>query len=137
MATVQLLEKSSLSDILVQAKILACMATPTQGKEACPSLMLQVIAWVLGEYARLANVDGYTIEDIADLLSECIERPYAHPCYHPDQARFSAGAVAIWDVSHGRFEDPATRGFLAWALTIQNPVTWQCLTFSDLRSQRS
>mmetsp|Transcript_22316 Transcript_22316/g.51701 ORF Transcript_22316/g.51701 Transcript_22316/m.51701 type:complete len:939 (+) Transcript_22316:78-2894(+) len=62
----KLLEKSTLSDILVQ-----------------------VIAWVLGEYARLANVDGYTIEDIADLLSECIERP---------------------------FEDPATRGFLVTAL---------------------
>jgi len=62
----KLLEKSTLSDILVQ-----------------------VIAWVLGEYARLASVDGYSIEDIADLLSECIERP---------------------------FEDPATRGFLVTAL---------------------
>eukprot|EP00437_Effrenium_voratum_P040287 CAMPEP_0181477606 /NCGR_PEP_ID=MMETSP1110-20121109/42302_1 /TAXON_ID=174948 /ORGANISM="Symbiodinium sp., Strain CCMP421" /LENGTH=844 /DNA_ID=CAMNT_0023602911 /DNA_START=54 /DNA_END=2585 /DNA_ORIENTATION=- len=62
----KLLEKPSLSDILVQ-----------------------VIAWVLGEYARLANVDGYTIEDIADLLLECIERP---------------------------FEDPATRGYLVTAL---------------------
>eukprot|EP00434_Breviolum_minutum_P043252 symbB.v1.2.038545.t1/scaffold6037.1/size21546/1 len=52
----KLLEKSTLSDILVQ-----------------------VIAWVLGEYARLATVDGYTIEDIADLLSECIERPFEDP----------------------------------------------------------
>ena len=37
----------------------------------------EVIAWVLGEYARLATIDGYTIEDIADLLTECIERPSA------------------------------------------------------------
>eukprot|EP00931_Biecheleriopsis_adriatica_P115082 TRINITY_DN90918_c0_g1_i1.p1 TRINITY_DN90918_c0_g1~~TRINITY_DN90918_c0_g1_i1.p1 ORF type:complete len:958 (+),score=192.95 TRINITY_DN90918_c0_g1_i1:146-3019(+) len=62
----KLLEKSTLSDILVQ-----------------------VIAWVLGEYAKLATLDGYTIEDIADLLAECIERP---------------------------FEDPATRGYLVTAL---------------------
>lgn len=62
----KLLEKPTLSDILVQ-----------------------VIAWVLGEYARLATIDGYTIEDIADLLSECIERP---------------------------FEDPSTRGYLVTAL---------------------
>lgn len=62
----KLLEKPTLSDILVQ-----------------------VIAWVLGEYARLATIDGYTIEDIADLLTECIERP---------------------------FEDPSTRGYLVTAL---------------------
>ena len=30
---------------------------------------------MLGEYARLVAVDGYSIEVIADLLSECIERP--------------------------------------------------------------
>mmetsp|Transcript_84403 Transcript_84403/g.149296 ORF Transcript_84403/g.149296 Transcript_84403/m.149296 type:complete len:951 (+) Transcript_84403:100-2952(+) len=62
----KLLEKSSVSDILVQ-----------------------VIAWVLGEYARLANVDGYTTEDIVDLLADCLERP---------------------------FEDPSTRGYLVTAL---------------------
>merc|ERR1719199_1775661 len=48
----KLLEKSTLSDVLVQ-----------------------VIAWVLGEYARLASVDGYSLEDIVDLLAECVERP--------------------------------------------------------------
>jgi len=62
----KLLEKSTLSDILVQ-----------------------VIAWVLGEYARLATVDGYTLEDIIDLLCDCIDRP---------------------------FEDLSTRGYLVNAL---------------------
>lgn len=62
----KLLEKTSLSDVLVQ-----------------------VIAWVLGEYARLASVDGYGMEDIVDLLCECVERP---------------------------FEDGATRGYLVNAL---------------------
>jgi len=62
----KLLEKSTLSDVLVQ-----------------------VIAWVLGEYARLACVDGYSLEDIVDLLCECVERP---------------------------FEDGATRGYLVNAL---------------------
>jgi len=63
---VKLLEKPSLSDILVQ-----------------------VIAWVLGEYARLCGVEGYGLEDIVDLLCECVERP---------------------------FEDPATRGYIVTAL---------------------
>lgn len=49
----KLLERPSLSDILVQ-----------------------VIAWVLGEYAKLANVDGYGLEDIVDLLCESIDRPF-------------------------------------------------------------
>lgn len=49
----KLLEKTSLSDVLVQ-----------------------VIAWVLGEYARLASVDGYGMEDIVDLLADAIERPF-------------------------------------------------------------
>jgi len=62
----RLLEKTTLSDILVQ-----------------------VIAWVLGEYARLATVDGYTLEDIVDLLCETVDRP---------------------------FEDRATRGYLVSAL---------------------
>lgn len=62
----KLLEKPSLSDILVQ-----------------------VIAWVLGEYARLASIDGYALEDIIDLLCDCMERP---------------------------FEDPNTRGYLVNAL---------------------
>jgi len=62
----KLLEKSTLSDVLVQ-----------------------VIAWVLGEYARLACVDGYSLEDIVDLLCECVERP---------------------------FEDGSTRGYLVNAL---------------------
>jgi len=62
----KLLEKPTLSDILVQ-----------------------VIAWVLGEYSRLATVDGYTLEDIVELLCECVERP---------------------------FEDVTTRGYLVTAL---------------------
>lgn len=62
----KMLEKSTLSDILVQ-----------------------VIAWVLGEYARLATVDGYSLEDVVDLLCECVERP---------------------------FEDSSTRGYLVNAL---------------------
>jgi len=62
----KLLEKSTLSDILVQ-----------------------VIAWVLGEYARLVTLDGYSIDDVVDLFCECIERP---------------------------FEDSATRGYLVNAL---------------------
>lgn len=62
----KLLEKSTLSDILVQ-----------------------VIAWVLGEYARLATVDGYSLEDILDLLCDCVDRP---------------------------FEDLSTRGYLVNAL---------------------
>ena len=44
-------------------------------RETAVFTLCQVIAWVLGEYARLATIDGYTIEDIADLLTECIERP--------------------------------------------------------------
>jgi len=62
----KLLEKSSLSDILVQ-----------------------VVAWVLGEYARLASLDGYTLDDIVDLLCETIDRP---------------------------FEDSSTRGYIVNAL---------------------
>lgn len=62
----KLLEKSQLSDILVQ-----------------------VISWVLGEYARLATIDGYTMEDIVDLLCDTVERP---------------------------FEDSSTRGYLVTAL---------------------
>lgn len=62
----KLLEKSTLSDVLVQ-----------------------VIAWVLGEYAKLATLDGYALEDIVDLLCDCIERP---------------------------FEDMSTRGYLVAAL---------------------
>lgn len=62
----KLLEKTSLSDILVQ-----------------------VIAWVLGEYASLATVDGYSLEDIVDLLCETVDRP---------------------------FEDLSTRGYLVTAL---------------------
>lgn len=62
----KLLERPTLSDVLVQ-----------------------VIAWVLGEYARLATVDGYTLEDIIDLLCECVDRP---------------------------FEDSSTRGYLVNAL---------------------
>merc|ERR1719210_2750320 len=62
----RLLEKTTLSDVLVQ-----------------------VIAWVLGEYARLATVDGYTLEDIVDLLCETVDRP---------------------------FEDRSTRGYLVSAL---------------------
>lgn len=58
-------------------------------KSTLPDILVQVIAWVLGEYARLATVDGYTSEDIVDLLCECIERP---------------------------FEDIATRGYLVTAL---------------------
>jgi len=48
----KLLEKPVLSDTLVQA-----------------------IAWVLGEYATLATVDGYSLEDITDLLCESMDRP--------------------------------------------------------------
>lgn len=62
----RLLERTTLSDVLVQ-----------------------VIAWVLGEYARLATVDGYSLEDIIDLLCECVDRP---------------------------FEDSSTRGYLMVAL---------------------
>lgn len=52
-------------------------------------ILVQVIAWVLGEYAKLATVDGYSLEDIVDLLCECVDRP---------------------------FEDLATRGYLVNAL---------------------
>jgi len=62
----KLLEKVSLSDVLVQ-----------------------VIAWVLGEYATLASLDGYSFEDIVDLLCETVDRP---------------------------FEDPSTRGYVVTAL---------------------
>mmetsp|Transcript_62189 Transcript_62189/g.131388 ORF Transcript_62189/g.131388 Transcript_62189/m.131388 type:complete len:988 (+) Transcript_62189:93-3056(+) len=48
-----LLQKTSLSDILVQ-----------------------VIAWVLGEYARLVTIDGWGLDDIVDILCETMERPY-------------------------------------------------------------
>ena len=60
----------------------------------------QVIAWVLGEYARLATVDGYTIEDIADLLSECIERP---PAWHAleDLFELGLGGLVGWSDKHG------------------------------------
>mmetsp|Transcript_87521 Transcript_87521/g.137026 ORF Transcript_87521/g.137026 Transcript_87521/m.137026 type:complete len:970 (+) Transcript_87521:186-3095(+) len=62
----KLLEKTSLSDVLVQ-----------------------VIAWVLGEYAKLASLDGYSLEDIVDLLCETVDRP---------------------------FEDNSTRGYIVSAL---------------------
>jgi len=62
----KLLERPTLSDILVQ-----------------------VIAWVLGEYAQLSTLDGYSLEDIVDLLCDCIDRP---------------------------FEDSSTRGYIVVAL---------------------
>mmetsp|Transcript_23436 Transcript_23436/g.43151 ORF Transcript_23436/g.43151 Transcript_23436/m.43151 type:complete len:1067 (-) Transcript_23436:48-3248(-) len=52
-------------------------------------VLVQVIAWVLGEYARLADVDGYELEDIVDLLCDCVDR---------------------------QFEDSSTRGYLVTAL---------------------
>mmetsp|Transcript_60097 Transcript_60097/g.143211 ORF Transcript_60097/g.143211 Transcript_60097/m.143211 type:complete len:1071 (+) Transcript_60097:145-3357(+) len=52
-------------------------------------VLVQVIGWVLGEYACLANVDGYELEDIIDLLCDCVDR---------------------------QFEDSATRGYLVTAL---------------------
>jgi AP-4 complex subunit epsilon-1 len=58
-------------------------------KSNMPDVLVQVIAWVLGEYARHATLDGYSLEDIIDLLCECIERP---------------------------FEDQTTRGYLVTAL---------------------
>jgi len=58
-------------------------------KPSLPDILVQVIGWVLGEYAKLADVDGYSLEDIVDLLCDCIERP---------------------------FEDISTRGYLVNAL---------------------
>ena len=57
-----------------------------------------MIAWVLGEYARLASVDGYSIEDIADLLSECIERPRT---LHVFEASCEAIAMIAHTKRHG------------------------------------
>lgn len=58
-------------------------------KPALPDVLIQVIAWVMGEYARLATVEGFEMEDIIDLLCETIDRP---------------------------FEDPSTRGYIVNAL---------------------
>jgi AP-4 complex subunit epsilon-1 len=85
----KLLEKSSLTDVLVQ-----------------------VIAWVLGEYARLVTVDGYSLEDIVDLLCECVDRP---------------------------FEDTSTRGYLVNALMkLYGQNTLQSTSVDDvIKSYRS
>lgn len=45
-------------------------------KNVLPDVLIQVIAWVLGEYASLCTVDGYTVEDIVDNLCECLEVYY-------------------------------------------------------------
>ena len=58
--------------------------------------MHEVIAWVMGEYARVAKIDGYSIEDIVDLLAECIERP----CLGPPSHGFRVGRT-YEVVSHG------------------------------------
>eukprot|EP00747_Dinoflagellata_sp_TGD_P096813 gnl/TRDRNA2_/TRDRNA2_166944_c1_seq1.p1 gnl/TRDRNA2_/TRDRNA2_166944_c1~~gnl/TRDRNA2_/TRDRNA2_166944_c1_seq1.p1 ORF type:complete len:911 (+),score=179.30 gnl/TRDRNA2_/TRDRNA2_166944_c1_seq1:310-2733(+) len=58
-------------------------------KPLLSDILVQVIAWVLGEYACLADVDGYSLQDIIDLMCDCFDRP---------------------------FEDPATRGYLVTAL---------------------
>jgi len=58
-------------------------------KPSLPDILVQVIAWVLGEYARLASVDGYTLDDILDLLCDVVER---------------------------QFEDAATRGYIVNAV---------------------
>ncbi|CEM22902.1 unnamed protein product [Vitrella brassicaformis CCMP3155] len=55
-----------------------------------PDILMQVIGWVLGEYGVLATVEGYTLEDILDLLCDAIDRT---------------------------FEDSATRGWILAAIT--------------------
>ncbi|CAD7956975.1 unnamed protein product [Amoebophrya sp. A25] len=40
----------------------------------CPDVLVQVIAWVLGEYGSLCTVDGYSVGDISDLLCESLSR---------------------------------------------------------------
>eukprot|EP00927_Polykrikos_kofoidii_P050231 TRINITY_DN44151_c0_g1_i1.p1 TRINITY_DN44151_c0_g1~~TRINITY_DN44151_c0_g1_i1.p1 ORF type:complete len:1023 (+),score=200.07 TRINITY_DN44151_c0_g1_i1:127-3195(+) len=49
-------------------------------KPTLPDVLLQVIGWVLGEYAKLSTVDGYTLQDVIDLLCETIERPVEDSC---------------------------------------------------------
>merc|ERR550534_1483669 len=48
-------------------------------KAHIPDIFVQLIAWVLGEYARLVTVDGYGIEDVIDLLTEVLERSFEDP----------------------------------------------------------
>jgi len=44
-----------------------------------PDLLVQLVAWVLGEYACLVTVDGYTVDDVVDLLTEVLERSFEDP----------------------------------------------------------
>ena len=39
-------------------------------------LFVQVIAWILGEYVSVCSLEGYTTEDILDLLCDCLEENF-------------------------------------------------------------
>mmetsp|Transcript_75883 Transcript_75883/g.217204 ORF Transcript_75883/g.217204 Transcript_75883/m.217204 type:complete len:971 (+) Transcript_75883:67-2979(+) len=102
----KLLEKPSLSDILVQ-----------------------VIAWVLGEYARLASVDGYSLDDIIDLLCDCMDRPFE------DAATRGYIVNALMKLSGGGLKssgvDTVIRGYRSSRLT---DLQQRCYEFEQLRS---
>jgi len=45
-------------------------------KTTIPDLLVQVTAWILGEYASLCSLDGYAVDDIIDLLADALDRPF-------------------------------------------------------------
>ncbi|SBT87695.1 AP-4 complex subunit epsilon, putative [Plasmodium malariae] len=50
-----------------------------ENNENIPFILMQIICWVLGEYSYLCDLENYTIEDIIDLLCECLEKNFNNP----------------------------------------------------------
>eukprot|EP00743_Colponemidia_sp_Colp-15_P002166 GILK01002351.1.p1 GENE.GILK01002351.1~~GILK01002351.1.p1 ORF type:complete len:1062 (-),score=193.43 GILK01002351.1:67-3252(-) len=52
-------------------------------KPFLPDILVQTIAWVLGEYGYLATKDaslGYSLDDVIELMCEAVDRQFEDPC---------------------------------------------------------
>lgn len=99
-------------------------------KPRLPDLLVQLIAWVLGEYARLVTVDGYSIDDVVDLLSEVLERSFEDP--NTTRGYVVTGLLKIV-CQHNEFSSVVDSAILKYQKSQNTDLQQRCAEFGELR----
>eukprot|EP00397_Hematodinium_sp_SG-2012_P004969 GEMP01004985.1.p1 GENE.GEMP01004985.1~~GEMP01004985.1.p1 ORF type:complete len:979 (+),score=207.70 GEMP01004985.1:87-3023(+) len=103
-------------------------------KPRLPDLLVQLVSWVLGEYARLVTVDGYTIDDVVDLLCEVLERSFEDP--NTTRGYVVSGLLKIVG-QHNEFTSVVDSAILKYRKAQNTDLQQRCAEFCELQKTPS
>jgi len=99
-----------------------------------PDLLVQLVAWVLGEYAILVTVDGYTVDDVVDLLTEVLERSFEDPS---TTRGFIVSALLKLAGRDNNFSSTVDAAIMKYRKAQNTDLQQRCTEFLELRKDSS